>query len=113
MLEHLINNSMKAPLHFLASSFSLFAVSSTLSAVSSAAFFNSVSNSCGQYIHQLGQAEQSDQHKAYTTTIQLVTFAAVWKLLTVFPSSLPSSGSFDGPVQVKSAELDSAYATDT
>jgi hypothetical protein len=29
----------------------------------------------------------------------LLTLAAVWKLFTLFPSSLPSSGSLLGPVQ--------------
>ena len=28
---------------------------------------------------------------------RVITFAAVWKLFTVFPSSLPSSGSLEGP----------------
>lgn len=31
---------------------------------------------------------------------QAHTFAAVWKLFTLFPSSLPSSGSLLGPAQI-------------
>ena len=32
------------------------------------------------------------------STLSALTLAAVWKLLTVLPSSLPREGSLDGPV---------------